>query len=158
MRASKEPFGRNSRQLQAFHRCYTFGTGDTRDWTPRAIAIRQEVTKQTGTNSIATRRDLRVRRRDPSLKYHEDCGFADFPPERIEEDISDWSHRERRQDTVLKALEEYKSLVSALGTKASRLESLARAVSFASFRGLHDKELAERVVPLGVNSMANHFR
>jgi hypothetical protein len=92
-----------------------------------------------------TRRLVRVRRADFTLKYHEDFGIGNFSPERIEEDIWDSRDQERFQDSVVKSLEEYKSLVSALGPNTVPLERFASAVSSASFQGLDDGELAERV-------------
>jgi len=108
-----------------------------------ATSIRQEVTKYRGTTSVPLRRLVRVRRRDFSLHYHEDFGFGQFAPERIEEDIWEWDDQSRFLDSVVKGLE-YKSLLSALGSKASSLESFARALCVASFKGLTDKELKER--------------
>jgi hypothetical protein len=90
-----------------------------------------------------------VRRRDLTLKYREDIGFANFPPERIEEDIWDWRDQERFQESVVKDLGEYKSLESVLGPKTGSLERFARDVSFTSFQGLDDKEIAERVNAFG---------
>lgn len=117
--------------------------------TQLATAIRAAVTKRREANAIATRRQVRVRRRDFSLKYGEDFSFANFPPERIEQDIWDWRDQEGFHDSFVGNLPEYKSLVTALGSKAGSVENFARSVSFASFHGLDDKELFERASAFG---------
>lgn len=104
------------------------------------------MTKSKNARAIVTSHLVRVRRRDFSLKYSDDVGFALFPPERIEEDVWD---QEQFQDSVVKRLEEYTSLASALGPKSALLENFARAVSVTSFHGLADTELSERVSALG---------
>jgi hypothetical protein len=116
-----------------------------REFSQLATTIRDAVTKVREAKSIVTRRQVRVRRRDFSLKFRPDLGFASFAPERIEEDIWDWREQERFQDSVVKGLDEYKSLEAALGPKAGSAEGFARAVSFASFHGLDDKELMDLV-------------
>jgi len=114
-----------------------------------ATAIQDAVTRYRQGSPVPTRRDVRVRRRDFSLKYREDFGFANFPPERIEEDVWDWDDQERFQASTIKSLKEYQSLVSALGPNADSVEQFARALSFASFRGTDANELAERVTVFG---------
>ncbi|MGD0200231.1 MAG: hypothetical protein ABSD27_05710, partial [Bryobacteraceae bacterium] len=91
--------------------------------------IRGAVTKDKKADALTTRRLARVRRRDFTLKYHEDFGFAHFSPERIEQDIWDWRDQERFQDSVVKNLEQYKALAAALGSNSDPLETFARAVS-----------------------------
>jgi hypothetical protein len=109
-----------------------------------ATAVQSAVTEYKKKDSIPTRRIARVRRRDLSLKYHEDFGFAHFPPERIEEDVWEWSDQQRFQESALNGLQEYKSLASLLGGKAVGLETFVHHISSASFQGLGDMELAER--------------
>jgi hypothetical protein len=91
-----------------------------------ATAIRDAVGKYKETNPSARRRLVRVRRRDFTLKYHEDIGFGNFQPERIEEDVWDWRDQERFQESVVRALVEYQSLESVLRGKAESLEHFAR--------------------------------
>ena len=62
-----------------------------------AALIREAVTKYKEANPVPTRRHMRVRRRDFSLKYLEDFGFGNFTPERMEEDVWDWSDAEAFQ-------------------------------------------------------------
>jgi len=114
-----------------------------------ATEIRHAVVEYKGTHPNATRRLVRVRRPDFTLKYREDAGFANFPPERIEEDIWDWRDQERFQQSVVKALGEYKSLESVLGAQSGSIERFARDVCFTSFHGLDDKEINERVDAFG---------
>jgi hypothetical protein len=115
-----------------------------------ATEIQHAVVKYKETNPNTSRRLVRVRRRDFTLKYREDIGFAHFPPERIEEDIWDWRDHERFQGSVVEVLEEYKTLISVLGPeKTGALERFTRDVSFTSFQGLDDKEITERVNALG---------
>lgn len=114
--------------------------------TQLAMLIREAVIKHKKTGSLQTRRLVRVRRRDFSLKYHEDFGFASFPPERIEEDIWDGDDLLRFQESVVKMTKEYTSLLSALGPKRGNLlELFTRNVSITSFQGLEDEELSTRV-------------
>jgi hypothetical protein len=109
-----------------------------------AIAIRDAVGKHRETNSIVTRRSVRVRRRDFNLKYHDDFGFANFAPERTESDTWDFRDCETFQNSVVRALGESTSLAATLGSKASLLETFAQNLSFASLEGLDDQELQER--------------
>lgn len=92
-----------------------------------ATAIQEAVTRYREASPIPTRRHVRVRRRDFSLKYQEDFGFANFAPERIEEDAWDWGDQERFQDSAIKGLKEYQSLVAALGPNTDSVEQFARA-------------------------------
>lgn len=114
-----------------------------------ATSIRHAVMKYKKAGPPITRRLVRVRRADFTLRYHEDFGIGNFSPERIEEDVWDARDQERFQESVVKPLEEYKSLVSALGPDGGPVESFARAVSFASFQGLDDTDLDERVRAFG---------
>jgi hypothetical protein len=109
-----------------------------------ATAVREAVRRRRDTNSIATQRRVRVRRRDFNLKYRDDFGFANFQPERSEMDLWDWRDQERFQDSVVNELEEFKSVTAALESKANALEDFVRAISYASFHGLDDQELRER--------------
>jgi hypothetical protein len=115
------------------------------EFTKLATTIRTEVTKYKEANSVPTRRHVRVRRRDFSLKYRLDPAFENFAPTRIEEDAWDWPDQERFQNSVVKSLGEYNSLVSVLGHSAALFEGFARSMCFASFHGLGDDELKERV-------------
>ncbi len=94
-----------------------------------AALIREAVTKYKEANPVPTRRHMRVRRRDFSLKYLEDFGFGNFTPERMEEDVWDWSDAERFKDAIVKGLEEYKSLVSAVGARANLVGVCARLLA-----------------------------
>jgi hypothetical protein len=116
--------------------------------TRLATAVREAVTKRREAGSIATRRRVRVRRRDFNLKYHDDFGFAHFGPERSEMDVWDWHDQDVFQNSVVKELEEFKSLAAVVGTTAGMLEDFVRAISFASFHGLTDEELRERATAL----------
>lgn len=113
-----------------------------------ATAIRAAVTKYKEANSITTLRRVRVRRQDLTLTYSGDPQVT-FERERIKEDIWDIRDEEQFQNSVVKQLQEYKSIVSALGPKAHSIRGFTRAVSFASFHGLDDEELKERVKALG---------
>ncbi len=110
-----------------------------------AIVIRQTVTKCKQEHSVATRRVLRIRRRDFTLKYHEDFAFGNLTPERIEEDA--WDHADviRFYEDVVKNLEEYKSLAAAVGSKGSALDHFVRSLCYASYSGLDDKNLQTRI-------------
>lgn len=121
-----------------------------KDITRLAKAIRDAVTKYKAQSTVPTRRYVHVRRRDFSLKYHEDFGFGQFAPQRLEEDVWDWNDQQRFGESVIKSLEEYRSLVSTLGPNPSLMESLVRALSSASFRGLDDRELGERASALAL--------
>jgi hypothetical protein len=111
-----------------------------------ATAIRAVVRKHK--ESIKTLRRVRVRRQDLTLKYSGDPE-VNFERERIEEDIWDIRDEEQFQNSVVKQMQEYKSIVSALGPKADSINGFTRAVSFASFHGLDDEELREHVKALG---------
>lgn len=113
-----------------------------------ATIIRDRVVKLKESRSLETQRVVAVRRRDFTLKYQEDFGFAYFTPQRSEEDTWGWRDSERFQDSEVRALDEYKSLV-ANGVDLRLLETFARAISLSSFRGLADAELGERVSTLG---------
>jgi hypothetical protein len=109
-----------------------------------ATAIRNAVVRYKQTGTPSTRRLVRVRRADFTLKYHEDPTIANFSPERIEKDIWDYRDQARFQETIVKPLAEYKSIVSELGANTASLERFATSVSFASFEGLDDSSLTER--------------
>ncbi len=113
-----------------------------------ARAIRDAVTKYKSENSVPMRRDVRIRRRDFTLKYQEDFGFANFEAERTEEEIWDLNDQIRFGDSVLRDLQEYKSLSSAVGPDPQHtfsIDRLVRAVVFASFKGLSDAKLQDKV-------------
>jgi hypothetical protein len=114
-----------------------------------AKTIRQAVTKYRESSSTVTVRQVRVRRRDFSLVYGPDPEFANFKRERIEEDFWDWRDQERFHGSVIDGLQEFKSLVAMLGPKSRWVEGFARSISFASFQGLDDGELLERVNAIG---------
>lgn len=114
-----------------------------------AIAIREEVANYKKANSVPTRRHVRVRRRDFTLKYRLDPVFDNFAPSRIEEDGWDWPDQERFQNSVIKGLKEYDSLVSVLGQDAASVDGFARSLCFTSFHGLSDDELTQRVNAFG---------
>ncbi len=118
--------------------------------TRLAKAIREAVTKYKAQSPVPTQRYAHVRRRDFSLKYHEDFAFGQFAPQRFEEDLWDWNDQQRFAESVINGLEEYRSLVATLGPNASAVESFVRALSFASFRGLDDRELGEHVSALAL--------
>lgn len=117
--------------------------------TQLATAIREAVTRRREAHCIATVRQIRVRRRDFTLRYRKSPAFANFEPQRIEEDIWDWRDQVRFQDSVVKSLQEYKSLATALGVDAHYVEGFAQSVAIASFHGLDESELSESVTALG---------
>src|SRR5437667_12346325 len=106
-----------------------------------ATEIRHAVVEYKGTHPNATPRLVRVRRPDFTLKYREDAGFANFPPERIEEDIWDSRDQERFQEPVVKALGEYKSVESVLRAQSGSIERLARDVSCPRLPGPDDTSI-----------------
>jgi hypothetical protein len=120
-----------------------------RELTELGNAIRAAVTRRKNANETVTRRLVRTRRRDLSLMYREDPGFAHFPPQRIEEDVWDRNDREAFYESAVKTLDEFKVTLSALGPTSSRIENFSRGVAFASFDGLDDTELSERVRAAG---------
>ncbi len=117
--------------------------------TQLATAIRAAVMERKESGAIPTFRQVRVRRRNFNLKYDEDPGFANIPRERIEEDIWDWRNRAGFEVSVIKESEEYKSLVSELGSKAHLADEFASYMTHASFNGLVDAELLQRVTAVG---------
>lgn len=52
-----------------------------------ATAIQKAVMRYRATNSVPITRRVRVRRRDFTLRYEEDFGFANFRPERIPDGV-----------------------------------------------------------------------
>ena len=114
-----------------------------------ANEIRDAVVMYKEANPNSRRQLVRVRRRDFTLKYREDMTFAHFQPQRIEEGTWDWRDHQRFQQSVVESSERYKLLVSMLGPKAASLEGFARELAFASYHGLDDKELADRVNAFG---------
>jgi hypothetical protein len=114
-----------------------------------AAAIHEAVAAHKRAGSITTRTLVRVRRRDLSLKYHEDFGFAHFAPERIETKAWDWRDQETFLNSVVKDLEEYKSLASASGLNAAAIDDFARTVCAIIVSGLGDAELMEEVSAFG---------
>jgi hypothetical protein len=83
------------------------------------------------------------------LAYSADPEFANFKRERIEEDFWDWRDQERFHVSVIEGLQEFKSLMAMLRPKSAWVEGFARSVCFASFQGLDDGELLERVNAIG---------
>jgi hypothetical protein len=62
-----------------------------------ATAVRAAVVRRKQRNEVVTKRSAEVRRRDLTLKYSGDFGFANFAPERFEqEDSAMSSYRVRR--------------------------------------------------------------
>ncbi len=114
-----------------------------------AKAIRAAVARYKETGGVPTHRRQRVRRRDLTLKYRPDFGFAYFTPVRTEDETWDWSDQQRFEDSVLKNLAEYASLVSSLGARAGLVPLFTRDLSFASFQGLSDDDLEARVSAFG---------
>lgn len=113
-----------------------------------AKAIREAVTEYKADNRVPLRRDVRVRRRDLSLKYQEDFAFANFNSERTEEDSWDWEDQTRFGDSVLSGLQEYKSLLTALKVDSGHADSVdrfARSVASASFQNASDQEITGHV-------------
>jgi len=117
--------------------------------TQLATSIQGALTLYRVENPPITIHQVRVRRPDFSLKYHGEAALVNFEPNRIEEDIWDWRDQECFQDSVVKTLPEYQSLVSALGPKAGLVQDFARSASSASFHGTDKKELSEQVTALG---------
>jgi hypothetical protein len=117
--------------------------------TQLATSIQRALAKYRAENPLVTIHQVRVRRPDFSLKYRGDIALVSFEPRRIEEDIWDWRDQERFQESVVKTLPEYQSLVSELGPKANLVQDFARSASFASFHGTDTKELSEQVTALG---------
>lgn len=116
--------------------------------TELANSIRAEVLKRKASDQITKSRFVRVRRRDFSLS----CGVSEvenFEPTRIEEETWDFSDERHFQDSFVKGLEQYKSLVSALEAGSNLIDRFAHAISFASFHGLDDNDLKDRVIALG---------
>jgi hypothetical protein len=76
--------------------------------------------------------------------YEEDYSFAYFTPERAEYD--DWEAQDqgRFHVTVVQSLAEYRQLISAFPDRVALVDSFAQHVSYESFRGLNDGDLAER--------------
>jgi hypothetical protein len=109
-----------------------------------AIAVRSAVGRLRETNSIATQKRVRVKRRDFSLNYHDDFGFANFVPERSEVVVWDWQDQEKFQSAFLRESEQFSILIAALGSQAPRLESFVRDISFQAYHGLEDQELRAR--------------
>jgi len=113
-----------------------------------ATAVRDAVALRKQCNEIVIKPFVQVRRRDLTLKYHDDFGFANLAPERVEGDSWDWQDQAQFQKTVLENLPEYRSLATSVGTKAHLLEVFVRITSFLSFHGLADTDLSERVTAL----------
>lgn len=114
-----------------------------------ATAIREAVAAHKRAGSIKTRTLVRVRRRDLSLKYHEDFGCAHFAPERIETETWDWRDQDPFLNSVVKDLGEYRSFASASGPNAAAVDDFARTVCAIVVDGLGDAELMEEVSAFG---------
>jgi Apea-like HEPN len=112
-----------------------------------AKAVREAVRKYKLEDCIQTRKQVRIRRTDFTLRYVENFSLGNFPSQRIEEDIWDSGDYGAFETSVLMNLEEYKSLVSAL--QATNPEytlsanSFIRVMAFRSWRGLSDQKLTE---------------
>jgi hypothetical protein len=117
-----------------------------RETTQLAVAIRSAVTTHRREHPDVVRQLVWVRRRDLSLKYSKDFGFANVLPERFEKDDWDWRDYQVFHESAIKTLQEYQALLSAIGPA---LEPFARHVAAASFSGLTDAELAEIVTAFG---------
>ena len=118
--------------------------------TKPAKSIRAAVSQRKTSGLLATFRRVRVLRLDTSLTYLDNPQFINkFEPQRVEEDIWDPGDQNDFQNSVLKGLKEYESLVSALGPKADSLTNFTRAVCYRSFRGLDDNKFTELVNDLG---------
>ena len=111
-----------------------------------AKAIREAVTKYKAENRVPMQRQVRIRRRDFTLKYHEDFAFANFGSDRIEEDIWDLEDQILFGNSIIEHFPEYKSLVSALGGDAGHPfpAGFVRSLVGESFQGLSDKQITER--------------
>jgi len=113
--------------------------------TKLAVAIREAATNRRLTKSIATLTQVRVKRRDFTLKYHDDFGFANFQPERSNLELWDPHDQEVFQKSFVRDFGDFEGLVAELGTKASLLDQFVRSMCFAAFHGLDDEELRARV-------------
>lgn len=109
-----------------------------------AAAVRREVTKYKAENCVPTQGYARIRRRDLTLKYRENFGFAYFTPERIEGEAWEPNDRQQFETSLIKRLEEYKSVVSILGPKAGLVEAFLSSLCIASFHGMSDEVMEER--------------
>lgn len=116
--------------------------------TRLAIAIREAVTQRRKANTIATRKRVRVRRRDLNLNYRDNVNFAYFEPERSE--IEFWERRDQEhfQNSFLGDYNEFMVLADAVGSQAFLLHDFVRTVSLASFQGLDDQELGAKASAL----------
>lgn len=114
-----------------------------------ASAIREKVSNHKTEKSVPKRRVVRIRRRDFTLKYQDDFGFANFPPTRIEEDAWDWEDQERFAESVIKCLPEYESVASKVGANLGAVDTFSRQVAIASLRGLSDGDMSDRATTLG---------
>src|SRR2546427_12997799 len=92
-----------------------------------ADAIRKAVTDYKQAGPVPTRRYVRVRRRDFTLTYADDFGFANFKPERVEWEAWESNDQERFETSVLQALPAYKSLISKLESSTGLIDNFARA-------------------------------
>ena len=86
-----------------------------------ATAIRKVVTEYKEKN-LPTQRVVRVRRRDWTLRYRADSGFANLSTQRVEENIWEWSDQHQFHNSVIKGLEEYQYLVSLVNLKSGLVE------------------------------------
>jgi len=115
-----------------------------------ATAIRAAVKKHKAqTNPAPVVRVTRLRRRDFNLRLRKNFGFANFPAERIEEDV--WESRDQTdfEESVLKKLPEYESLMSVVGANLGSVERFASFVTVQSFCGINDLELNQCVADFG---------
>jgi len=117
-----------------------------RETTQLAAAVRSAVTTHRREHPDIVRQLVWVRRRDHSLKYSTDFGFANVLPERFEKDDWDWRDYQEFHESAIKTIQEYQVLLSAIGPA---IEPFAHHVASASFSGLTDAELAEIVTAFG---------
>jgi hypothetical protein len=117
--------------------------------TRLAKSIRAAVSDRKTSGRIATFRRVRVQRPDTSLTYLGEPQLEHPVPKRFEEDIWDPGDQNDFQNSVLKGLKEYESLMSVLGPKADSIANFTRAVCYRSYHGLDDHKLTEVVSDLG---------
>jgi hypothetical protein len=115
-----------------------------------AETVRKEVEAYRHTPSIAVVRRTYVRRRDLTLRYAHDFGFANFPPQHVEKEIWDLENKARFEDSVLKALPTYQALFSRLDEgKTAIANNFVTSICAACFLGLSDADLDKRVMSCG---------
>ncbi len=113
--------------------------------TQLAVAIREAVTERRLNGSIAILKRSPVKRRDWTLKYHDNFGFANFEPKRSDLHLWDPNEQDDFQRLFARNSQAFQSLAKQLGPKASQLERFARSICSAAFQGLDDVELKAQV-------------